>query len=188
MRARTTVPMPYALSAGLKRGITGNSMSNLRIYGIARTRAFRALWIAKELGLDYEHIPIEIGRGRRTPAGLLAINPNGRLLRSTTTARPVGIRSRSRSSRQEARPVYPARSKCEPRPGMEPVVGAGGRPRVNICSLHAGAPAPRSRSAAPSPRRNKVVEGPFKVLDGALPAPRICSATTFTVADLTSLR
>jgi len=27
-------------------------MSRLRIYGVARTRAFRALWIAKELGLD----------------------------------------------------------------------------------------------------------------------------------------
>jgi glutathione S-transferase len=33
----------------------------LRIYGIARTRAFRALWMASELGLDYEHLPIEIG-------------------------------------------------------------------------------------------------------------------------------
>ena len=36
-------------------------MPGLKIYGIARTRAFRALWIAKELGLDYEHLPIEIG-------------------------------------------------------------------------------------------------------------------------------
>src|SRR5437867_131802 len=39
-------------------------MSKLRIYGIARTRAFRALWMAEELGLDYDHVPIEIG-----PAG-----------------------------------------------------------------------------------------------------------------------
>ena len=42
----------------------GDQTSRLRIYGIARTRAFRALWIAEELGLDYEHIPIEIGRIR----------------------------------------------------------------------------------------------------------------------------
>jgi len=28
-------------------------MSPLRIYGSARARAFRAVWIAKELGLDY---------------------------------------------------------------------------------------------------------------------------------------
>jgi len=32
----------------------------LRIYGIARTRAFRALWTANELGIEYEHLPIEI--------------------------------------------------------------------------------------------------------------------------------
>ena len=39
-------------------------MTPLRIYGVARTRAFRVLWIAKELDLDYEHVPTEIG-----PAG-----------------------------------------------------------------------------------------------------------------------
>src|SRR5258708_12984876 len=54
-------------------------MPELRIYGIARTRAFRALWMAEELGLDYDHIPIEIGpAGARKPE-YLAINPNGRL-------------------------------------------------------------------------------------------------------------
>ena len=31
-------------------------MSRLRIYGVARTRAFRPLWMAKELGLDFEHV------------------------------------------------------------------------------------------------------------------------------------
>ena len=54
-------------------------MPALRIYGVARTRAFRALWIAKELELDYEHIPIEIGPAGARKAEYLAINPNGRL-------------------------------------------------------------------------------------------------------------
>src|SRR5580693_6156672 len=45
----------------------------------ARTRAFRALWVAEELGIPYEHKPIEIGdAGARTPE-FLALNPNGRL-------------------------------------------------------------------------------------------------------------
>src|SRR5262249_59750045 len=57
----------------------GDRLSGMRIYGIARTRAFRVLWVAKELGLDYEHLPIEIGAaGARSPE-FLAINPNGRL-------------------------------------------------------------------------------------------------------------
>ena len=54
-------------------------MSSLRIYGIARTRAFRALWVAKELGLDFEHLPIEIGDDGAKSPEFLAINPNGRL-------------------------------------------------------------------------------------------------------------
>ena len=54
-------------------------MSGLRIYGIARTRAFRALWMASELGLDYEHIPIETGLAGARKPDYLAINPNGRL-------------------------------------------------------------------------------------------------------------
>ena len=54
-------------------------MSGLKIYGVARTRAFRALWIAEELKLAYEHVPIEIGEtGARRPE-FLALNPNGRL-------------------------------------------------------------------------------------------------------------
>jgi len=51
----------------------------LRIYGIARTRAFRVLWMAKELGLAYEHIPTEIGEAGARRSDYLAINPNGRL-------------------------------------------------------------------------------------------------------------
>ena len=54
-------------------------MAQLRIYGIARTRAFRVLWVAKELGLPYEHIPVEIGEAGARKPEYLAINPNGRL-------------------------------------------------------------------------------------------------------------
>ena len=54
-------------------------MSRLRIYGVARSRAFRVIWTAKELGLDYEHIPVEIGQDGARKPDYLAINPNGRL-------------------------------------------------------------------------------------------------------------
>ncbi len=49
----------------------------LKIYGVARSRAFRNLWMAKELGLDYEHVKVDFATGEtRTPAHL-ALNPNG---------------------------------------------------------------------------------------------------------------
>ena len=55
----------------------------LRIYGIAASRAIRALWMAEELGLPYEHVPIHYRDdpdgplGKNNPAFRLA-NPMGR--------------------------------------------------------------------------------------------------------------
>ena len=43
----------------------------LRIYGIAASRAIRALWMAEELGLPYEHVPIHY---RDDPDGPLGRN------------------------------------------------------------------------------------------------------------------
>jgi glutathione S-transferase len=51
----------------------------LKIYGIAASRTSRPLWVAQELGLDYEHIAqVYEGGGTRTP-GFLALNPNGHI-------------------------------------------------------------------------------------------------------------
>ncbi len=63
-----------------------------RISRSARTalsRAFRLLWMATELGIDYEHLPIEIADdGARSP-DFLAMNPNGRLLVTRCLERPA---------------------------------------------------------------------------------------------------
>jgi len=51
----------------------------LKIYGTAASRAARPLWVAQELGLDYEHIALPyLGGATRTPE-FLALNPNGRI-------------------------------------------------------------------------------------------------------------
>src|SRR6266481_7747336 len=49
----------------------------LKIYGVARSRAFRILWMAKELGLDYEHVKVDFASGETREPGFLALNPNG---------------------------------------------------------------------------------------------------------------
>src|SRR5260370_19327006 len=51
----------------------------LKIYGIPRSRAFRTLWMAKELGLDYENVPIGTGGDQTRTPEFLAINPNGHI-------------------------------------------------------------------------------------------------------------
>src|ERR1700680_2102413 len=54
-------------------------MSNLKIYGVPLSRAYRALWMANELGLDYENVPVHFADGSAKTPEYLAINPNGRI-------------------------------------------------------------------------------------------------------------
>src|SRR5262252_385857 len=49
----------------------------LKIYGVARSRAARVLWMAKELGLDYEHIKVDFATGETRRPEQMALNPNG---------------------------------------------------------------------------------------------------------------
>jgi glutathione S-transferase len=53
-------------------------MAKLKIYGIPFSRAFRVLWMAEELGIEYEHIPTDFVSDCKKP-DYLAINPNGKI-------------------------------------------------------------------------------------------------------------
>jgi glutathione S-transferase len=161
-------------------------MSGLRIYGIARTRAYRALWVAMELGLDYEHLPIEIGdAGARSPE-FLAINPNGRL--------PVIVDDDFVLFESLAITLYLAKKHGKLYPGTLEgeakawqwsfwaiaEVDRG----VNIWSLHAVRLPPQERDAALREEALKVIATPFKVLDAALAKTPYLLGSDFTVADL----
>jgi glutathione S-transferase len=54
-------------------------MGKLKIYGVPMSRAFRALWMANELGLDYENVPIHFADGTAKTPEYLAVNPNGKI-------------------------------------------------------------------------------------------------------------
>src|SRR6516164_3105308 len=54
-------------------------MMALKIYGVARSRTFRTLWMAKELGLDYEHLKVDFATGETRAPAHLALNPNGHI-------------------------------------------------------------------------------------------------------------
>src|SRR6202040_561927 len=147
-------------------------MSNLRIYGIARTRAYRALWVAKELGLDFEHLPIEIGDdGARSPE-FLAINPNGRL--------PVIIDgdfvlfeslaiTLFLAKKHSTGTLYPATLEGEAKAWQWSFWAIAEVDRgVNIWSLHAVRLQPQERNAALRDEALKVIAAPVQVLDAAL--------------------
>jgi glutathione S-transferase len=163
-------------------------MSNLRIYGIARTRAYRALWVAMELGLDFEHLPIEIGdAGARSPE-FLAINPNGRLpvivddgfVLFESLAITLYL-----AKKHSPGALYPATLEGEAKAWQWSFWAIAEVDRgVNIWSLHAVRLPPDERDAASREEALKVVAAPFKVLDAALAKTPYLLGDDFTVADL----
>jgi glutathione S-transferase len=162
--------------------------SGLRIYGIARTRAFRALWMATELGLDYEHLPIEIGEaGARAPE-FLAINPNGRLpfivddgfVLFESLAITLYLAKKYSPGK-----LYPATLQGEARVWQWSFWAISEVDRgVNIWSLHAVRLPPAERDAQKREEALKVLAAPFRVLDAALAQQPYLVGNDFTVADL----
>ncbi len=160
----------------------------LRIYGIARTRAFRVLWVAEELGLAYEHLPIEIGdAGARAPE-FLSLNPNGRLpfidddrfVMFESLAITLYLAKKYSNGR-----LYPGALEGEAKAWQWTSWALNEVDRgVNIWSLHAVRLPPAERDAAKRGEALKVLAAPFKVLDAALATQIYLLGDDFTVADL----
>ena len=162
--------------------------SGFRIYGIARTRAFRALWVATELGLDYEHLPIEIGEaGARAPE-FLAINPNGRLPvivdNGFVLFESLAI-TLYLAKKHSLGKLYPATLQDEAKAWQWSFWAISEVDRgVNIWSLHAVRLPPAERDPAKREEALKVVAAPFKILDAAVAKQPYLLGNGFTVADL----
>src|SRR5437660_5732496 len=160
----------------------------LRIYGIARTRAFRALWIAEELGLDYEHVRLEIGTaGARQPA-YLALNPNGRLPAIDDDGfvlwESLAI-TLYLAKKHDLGRLYPATPEGEARTWQWTLWAANEVERaVNIWSLHALRLPPAERDAAKLADALAVLAPPFRVLDATLADRAHLLGADFTIADL----
>ena len=164
-------------------------MPQLRIYGIARTRAFRVLWVAKELGLPYEHIPIEIGEAGARKPEYLAINPNGRLPAIDDDGfalwESLAI-TLYLAKKHSAGRLYPATLQGEAKAWQWSLWSVQEVDRgVNIWSLHAVRLPPEERDAA---RRDGSAQGARGAFQGAgrarLRAGGYLLGDEFTIADL----
>jgi glutathione S-transferase len=163
-------------------------MSSLRIYGIARTRAFRVLWVAKELGLNFEHLPIEIGDDGAKSPEFLAINPNGRLpvivdgdfVLFESLAITLYLAKKHSNGK-----LYPGTLEGEARAWQWSLWAVTEVDRgVNIWSLHAVRLPPGERNNALREEALKVIASPFRVLDAAVAQQPYLLGSEFTVADL----
>jgi glutathione S-transferase len=160
----------------------------LRIYGIARTRAFRALWVANELGLDYEHLPIEIGEAGAGAPEFRKINPNGRLpfIDDDGFVLFESLAITLYLARKHAHDtLYPGKLEDEAKAWQWSFWAIAEVDRgVNIWSLHAVRLPPEERDAALREEALKVIAQPFKILDAAVAIQPYLLGADFTVADL----
>jgi glutathione S-transferase len=160
----------------------------LKIYGVARSRAFRTLWMAKELGLNYEHVKVDSATGEtRTPTHL-ALNPSGHipvidddgfvLWESMAINLYLG-------KKYGAGTLYPSHLEDEARAwqwsfwGMTEVE----RPVLTALMHRAVYPADK-RDAAAADAAEKKLRPPLGVLDGVLARSTNLLGDSFTVADL----
>jgi glutathione S-transferase len=160
----------------------------LKIWGVARSRAFRTLWMAAELGLDYELVKVDFAEGGTRRPEFLAINPNGhvpvvddggfRLWESMA----INLYLAKKYGGDGA--LYPLRLEDEARAwqwsfwGMTEVE----RPALNVLLNRIG-PADR-RDAAAADEAERSLAAPLAVLDAVLSANPYLLGERFTVADL----
>src|ERR1700757_4101889 len=160
----------------------------LKIYGIARSRAFRVLWMAMELELDYEHIKVDFATGEtRTPA-YLALNPNGHIpviddggfVLWESMAINLYL-----AKKYAAGTLYPTRLEDEARAWQWSFWGMAELERPVLTALFNRAILSEDkRDAAASDAAEKELARPLRVLDGAFGRGSHLLGHNFTVADL----
>jgi glutathione S-transferase len=160
----------------------------LNIYGVARSRAFRALWMAKELGLDYEHVKVDFATGEtRTPAHL-ALNPNGHVpvidddgfILWESMAINLYLAKKYGAGR-----LYPTRLEDEARAWQWSFWGMTEIERPVLIALFNRAILPGDkRDPAAADAAEKSLAQPLGVLEGVLGPTLYLLGDHFTVADL----
>lgn len=162
-------------------------MAKLKIYGTPRSRAFRTLWLAHELGLDYDNIPINTTGESRDPS-FLAINPNGHI--PTIDDGEVVLWESMAINLYLAKKhglgsLYPATLDGEARAWQWSFWGMTEVERPVLTAMFNRALLPEDkRDAALADASEKEMQRPLGVLDGALAKTAYLLGADFTVADL----
>jgi glutathione S-transferase len=162
-------------------------MARLKIYGIPRSRAFRAMWLAAELGLDYDNILIDTTGQSREPS-FLAINPNGHIPTIDDNGfvlwESMAI-NLYLAKKHGLGTLYPSALEDEARAWQWSFLGLTEIERHVLNAMFHRAIYPEDkRDAAAADESEKAMQAPLKVLDGAVSKTPYLIGGDFTVADL----
>jgi glutathione S-transferase len=158
----------------------------LKLYGTSKSRSARALWALEELGLKYEHVPVEVAKAK-SPENL-KLNPNGHIPVLEDDGKifweSMAINLYLAAKYGKA-PLWPESHEDRGHAvqwsfwGMTEVEG----PLLTILLNRVLLP-PEQRNEEAAQKAVTAVQGPLKVLDAALKGRDYLLGKEFTIADL----
>ena len=159
----------------------------LTIYGSPMSRAFRVLWMAQELGLEYENVPLDPRAGDTRKPDYLTINPNGHVPAIVDGDYVLweSLAINLYLAKKHGGPLAPQDLAEEGR-ALAWSMWALAELEDNIVTLVQSAlmPPERKPDAARVERAKPALNAPLRVLDGALAESQYLLGNRFSVADL----
>jgi glutathione S-transferase len=159
----------------------------LKLYGTRMSRAVRSLWALEELGLKYEHIPINTTGESRNPE-YLKVNPNGRVPTLEDNGQifweAMAINLYLAEKYGKA-PLWPT-SVADHGHAYKWSLWVMTETEASLYTLlaHTVFLPEDQRSDEAVVAANEALTGPLKVLDGALADRQYLLSNDFTIADL----
>jgi glutathione S-transferase len=158
----------------------------IKLYGTSKSRSARALWVLEELGLKYEHVPVETTKAKSPE--ILKLNPNGHV--------PVLEDNGQIFWESMAIDLYLAAKYGKAPLWPESHEDRGHAVQWSFWGMTEAEPhlitILRNRMLLPPEQRDEkaavaavaAMQGPLKVLDGALQGREYLLGKDFTIADL----
>lgn len=170
----------------------------LKIYGVYRSRATRNIWLANELGIPFEHIPViqanRVGKPDASDApfhtrtaAFLKINPNGHIPTIDDDGFVLGesLAINLYLAKKHGGPLAPRDVREDGLMSMWSLWAATNveTPALNVMYNLAAKP-PEQRDAKLAADSIEALKAPFAVLEKALASTDYIVGNRFTVADI----
>jgi glutathione S-transferase len=159
----------------------------ITLYGAPASRAHRVMWMLKELGLAFDHVPTDFQRGGTRTPEFLSVNPNGRVpvLVDEGLVLFESMAINLYLAKKYGGPLAPAdfREDALATQWSFWVVTEVEKPLL-LSAANLFLFAPEQRDEAELALMLKRLDRPFKVLDAHLAHHRFVLGDRFTVADL----
>ncbi len=162
-------------------------MAKLKIYGIAKSRAFRNMWAAAEAGVPYEQIQINWADQTSKSADFLKINPMGQVpaMEDDGLALTESMAINLYIAKKYGKGLYPSDLPSEAKIWQWTMFAATSIERsMGLVSYNLYVLAPEKRSAAVATENLEALKRPLAVLDAALAKSPYLLGSTFTIADV----